>query len=127
MQFYIMKWIKDMNDKQDIIKLLIHKYCSYLRNEDIGLTINSLFMNIDIELTDDEKKIFIANDIIDSIDNVMNGKVETYDEFKKRRMEEAEYYISNEAVQLYEDGIQDIELDFSRLEEIVRWYSEELF
>ena len=126
MQFYIMKWVKDINDKQDIIKLLIHKYCSYLHNEDIGLTINSLFMNIDIELTDDEKKIFIANDIIDSIANVMNGKVETYDEFKKRRMEEAEYYISNEAVQLYEDGIQDIELDFSRLEEIVRWYSEEL-
>lgn len=62
-QFYIMKWIKDINDKQDIIKLLIHKYCSYLRNEVIGLTINSLFMNIDIELTDDEKKIFIANDI----------------------------------------------------------------
>ena len=78
------------------------------------------------KLSEDEKRLFIASDMIDSIVNIINGEIETCEEFIKRRMEEAVYYLSNEAIRIYEDGIQHKKIDFKELRGIMKWYCEEL-
>ena len=121
-----MRWIKDMDNDKDKLKLLIHKYCSYLRGEDVDIHINNLFMSIDVDLTEDEEKSLIMMDMLDSIMKIIHGESETYEEFIKRRMEVGIYNIWEAARRIYEAGIQHEELDFKELEEIVKWYREEL-